>query len=1055
MPFASRCFVLLAIAATILAQRPTRAEERTISFNRDVRPILSDLCFQCHGPDEQRRQGNLRLDLAGAALKGGDSGPAIVVGHPETSELVARITSTDPTVQMPPPKSNKSLKPAQIETLKKWISEGAEYQGHWAFIKPERPPVPAIVGVTHPVDAFLRERLPTVGLTASPPAARETLLRRVTLDLTGLPPTLTEIDAFLADPSPQAYEKAVDRLLSSPHYGERMALPWLDFARYADSNGFQVDSSRQMWLWRDWVIRAYQQNLPFDQFTIEQLAGDMLPNATRDQIVATGFHRNPRLNGEGGRIAEEWFIETVIDRVETTGLTWMGLTFNCCRCHDHKYDPITQKEFYGLFAFFNSNDESGVLDSEGGNRGGGNSRPILKLPTESQQAEWDRLKRTIADADQRLKEVRAMAAQRQAVWEPSFLKEIAADAVTWRPLEPASVQSAGRAILTRQEDGTWLASGTNPPNDVYTITGTLAAGSFSGIMLEAFPDPSLPEQSLGRYPNGNFVLTDVDAEITAPSLEKPLTASITRAESDYDQPGWPVKSIIDDKPKRPRGAKNNKGWAVDGPTKKEPRKAIFVFAAPLTVPENATVTITLRHDAIGGHNIGRFRLSTSSLPPSLIKLEGNAVSPSLRAALATETSQRSQPQFEEIAKFFREQGDTALKQAEAEQTAAKKVEDDFAENLPSVMVMQERPQPRDAFVLKRGEYDKPGDKVDRTIPAFLPPFPADAPRNRLGLARWLVSRDHPLTARVWANRAWERFFGAGLVRTTENLGSQSDWPTHPELLDWLAVEFMEPTVLPTVNGQPARRWDMKAFQKFLVMSATYQQSSAINPTHLQHDPENRLLARGPRLRLGAETVRDQALFIGGLLVPTVGGPSVRPYMPEGVWDETSRYGDLRGYKADGGDGLYRRSLYTIWKRTAAPPSMLLFDAPSREICTVKRSRTNTPLQALALMNEVTYVEAGRKLAERMLTEGGTSPAERIQYGFRLTTGRSASTTERDVLVAGVVADLKQFQTHPEEAQKLITVGTSKPAPQLNPAELAAYTLTANVLMNLDEVVTRE
>lgn len=1055
MHCADRCFVLLTIVGFLFAESAAPAAERTISFNRDVRPILSDLCFQCHGPDEQQRQGNLRLDLAGSALKGGDSGAALVAGHPEASELMARILSTDPAVQMPPPKAGKTLKPAQVATLKQWIAEGAEYQGHWAFLKAERPEVPAIAGTTHPVDAFIRAKLATAGLEPSPPAARETLLRRVTLDLTGLPPTLAEIEAFLADTSPQAYEKVVDRLLDSPHYGERMALEWLDFARYADSNGFQVDSSRQMWPWRDWVIGAYQRNLPFDQFTIEQLAGDMLPNATRDQIVATGFHRNPRLNGEGGRIAEEWFIETVIDRVETTGLTWMGLTFNCCRCHDHKFDPISQKEFYGMFAFFNSVEESGVLDSEGGNRGGGNSRPVLKLPSEAQQTAWNQLKEAIVVADNRVKDVRRTTAERQTAWEPSFLKEIAADAVTWRLLEPTAVKSLGGATLTRQEDATWLASGTNPANDVYSITGLLPAGTISGILLEAFPDPSLPEQSLGRYPNGNFVLTDVDAEITAPSLEKPLIASITRAESDYDQPGWPVKAIVDDKQKRKRGTKNGKGWAVDGPTKKEPRKAIFVFAAPLTVPENATVTITLRHDAIGGHNIGRFRLSTSSLPPSLINLDGNAVSPSLRAALQTLPAERTKPQLDEIGKFFREQADSVLKQADADLTAAKKAEDDFAENLPAVMVMQERTQPREAFVLKRGEYDKPGDKVERLLPAFLPPLPANAPRNRLGLAQWLVSREHPLTARVWVNRAWERFFGAGLVRTTENLGSQSEWPTHPELLDWLAVEFMEPTVLPAVSGQPARPWDMKAFQKFLVMSDTYRQSSHVTAAHGQQDPENRLLARSPRIRLSAETVRDQALAVSGLLVPKIGGPSVRPYMPEGVWDETSRYGDLRGYKPDAGDGLYRRSLYTIWKRTAAPPSMLLFDAPSREICTVKRSRTNTPLQALALMNEVTYIEAGRKLAERMLTEGGTTHEERVQFGFRLTTGRSASPTERDVLIAGVLADRERFQTHPEAARKLITLGTSKPAAQLDPAELAAYTLTANILMNLDEVITRD
>jgi len=824
-----------------------------------------------------------------------------------------------------------------------------------------------------------------------------------------------------------------------------MAQQWLDFARYADSNGFQIDSSRQMSAWRDWVIAAFNRNLPFDQFTIEQLAGDMLPNATRDQIVATGFNRNTRLNGEGGRIEAEWFTETVIDRVETTGLTWMALTVNCCRCHDHKFDPITQKEFYQFYAFFNSIEESGVLEGESTN-----TRPVLRVPTAEHEQKLVDLNQAIVAAEAKVADMRTSAPTRQLAWEVDFAKQLSEQPETWRLLVPTAVQSAGGATLTQQPDQTWLASGTNPANDEYTITGPVAPGVFSAVLLEAFPDPSLPNQSLGRYDNGNFVLTDVDTTISAPSLASPIQAEITRAESDYDQPGWPVKAIIDGQPQRK--GKNAKGWAVDGPTKREPRKAMFVLTAPIEVPADATLTITLKHDAIGGHNIGRFRLSTTSWFGDNLKLDGPSIPESLRAAFAVEKSQRTPDQLKEIETHFRESADAVIKQGEQSVAAAKKAVTDFEAAIPTVMVMKELATPREAFQLTRGEYDQPGDKVSRGVPAALPPLPEGAPVNRLGFAQWLVSREHPLTARVWVNRAWERFFGNGLVRTTENLGSQSEWPSHPELLDWLAAEFMEPSELPPVAGQPAAKWDMQALQKLIVMSATYRQSAKVLSPD---DPENRLLSRGPRFRLSAETSRDQALAVAGLIVPKIGGPSVRPYMPAGVWDETSRYGDLRGYQADAGEGLYRRSLYTIWKRTAPPPSMMLFDAPAREVCTVKRSRTNTPLQALALLNEVTYVEAARKLGERMLREGGSTDEARLSFGFRLATARPPTSEELAVLVEGLQADRARFQAAPESATQYLGFGTSPSPSTLAPLELAAYALTANVLLNLDEVITRE
>ena len=1035
-------------AATISTETTsteTISEKTAIRFDRHVRPILSDACFQCHGPDEAKREGGLRLDVSEAAIKGGDSGPAIVAGRLDASEVWKRVTSNDPDLVMPPPKSGKTLKPEQIAVLKQWINDGAEFQGHWAFQRVERPSVPTVDGVDNPIDAFIRKRLAEAGLVPSPEASRETLIRRASLDLTGLPPTLAEIDAFVSDSSPQAYEKVVDRLLSSPHYGEQMAMQWLDFARYADSNGFQTDSSRQMSPWRDWVIEAFNRNLPFDQFTIDQLAGDLLPNPTVEQIVATGFHRNVKLNGEGGRIQEEWFAETVIDRVETTGLTWMALTFNCCRCHDHKYDPVSQKEFYQLFAFFNSVDESGVLDAEGSN-----SRPVQKIPTADHAKRLAELQKVISDAESKLTEQKSTSGDRQQAWEVYFAKQLSENAQTWSLLSPQEVKSLGGATLTEQSDHSWLASGKNPANDEYQIKAKVSSGTVSGILLEAFPDASLPNQSLGRYSNGNFVLSDVDFELTAPSLEKPIQAEIAKAVSDYDQPGWPVSAIVDGKPKRK--GKNGKGWAVDGPTKRENRKAMFLFASPIKIPEDATITIMLKHDAIGGHNIGRFRLSTTDWPAENVKLDGVSVADSLRIAIMTSKADRSKEQLIEIAKFFRENADTEVKQAEQVVASAKKAVVDFEASIPTVMVMKELPQPRQAVLLNRGQYDQPGDKVERRVPAALPPLPEGAAVNRFGLAQWLVSRDHPLTARVWVNRAWEKFFGAGLVRTTENLGSQAEFPSHPELLDWLAVEFMEPTTLTTVGGKPAAKWDMKALQKQIMMSVAYRQSARVT-TDL--DPENRLLSRGPRVRLSAENARDQALAISGLLVPKIGGPSVRPYMPEGVWDETSRYGDLRGYKPDMGEGLYRRTLYTIWKRTAPPPSLMLFDAPAREICTVKRSRTNTPLQALALLNEVTYVEAARKLGERMMIEGGSTVEERLTYGFRVVTSRRPTNDELKVLEEGFNEDLERFQSNPEATKQYLSFGTSPLSETVKVSELAAYSLTANILLNLDEVVTRE
>jgi len=1041
---------------------PRASGAAKLDFNRDIRPILSDNCFACHGPDTQKIKGGLRLDSHEAALKPAKSGaPAIVPGKPEKSALLQRINTKSAADLMPPPEAHKTLSAAQKDTLRRWIAEGANYSAHWAFVAPQRPEVAkpskqfsvfsfqsgkrdssaslntGSLNTEHSaIDALLLARLRKDGLKFSPEADRITLLRRVALDLTGIPPTPAEVDAFLADKSPNAFERVVDRLLASPRYGERMAMNWLDYARYADSHGFQTDSSRSMWPWREWVIKAFNDNVPFDRFTIEQLAGDLLPSPRQEQLVATGFNRNHRINGEGGLIAEEWRIETIIDRVETTGTTWLGLTFNCCRCHDHKYDPISQRDFYSFFAFFNSIEESGTLSGIRANRGGGNPDPTIHVTTPEHEAKLAELSQSLKSAEAKLADAVKQLPRLIEEWEPTFIAKLDPSASPWKVLEPTAVKAASKTTFKRLDDASWLAVGAAAPQETYTVTAPVAAGALGGVLLESLPDPSLPAQSVGRAFNGNFILSGIEAEITAPSLAKPEVIKFNKAEASYSQKGYEVGLVVD--------GKGGKGWAVDGPTRKEPLKAMFLADRAVTVPADATLTVRLLQKASGQHSIGRFRLSATSLAPGLAKLEGGPQVPeTLKKIFATEPSKRTPAQRADLTKFFRANAESPVKAADAAVAAAKKAVDDYEAKLPTTMVMKEIAQPRDAFVLVRGEYDKKGDKVSAGVPAVLPPLPAGAPTNRLGLAQWLVSPENPLTARVWVNRTWEKFFGNGLVKTTENFGSQAEPPSHPELLDWLATEFVR------------LGWDMKALQKTIVMSAAYRQSSKVTPELVARDPENRLLARGPRFRLPAELIRDQALAASGLLVERLGGPSVRPYMPDGVWDETSRYGDLRGYKPDTGDGLYRRTLYTIWKRTAAPPTMLLFDSPTREICTVKRSRTNTPLQALALLNEVTYIEAARALAQRMLTEGGATTSDRIAHGFRRVLGRAPEKADLTVLTAGLEKRLAKYRADADAAKSLLAQGQFKPDATLDAAELAAYTVTANVLLNLDETITRE
>ena len=828
-----KCICLL-VAAVVLSGKvpPAQAADR-VDFAREVLPILSENCFLCHGPDAGTRKGDLRLDIQEGALRKQD--PVVIPGKSNDSELIKRLLTAEKREVMPPPKTNKKLTPQQIALLQRWVDQGAVWGKHWAFSAPVRPALPSVKAgamVQNPIDAFVQARLEREGLRPAPEATRETLLRRVTLDLTGLPPTPAELEAAQNDRSPDWYARIVDRLLASPRYGERLAWDWLDAARYADSNGYQGDGERTMWPWRDWVIRAFNDNMPFDRFTVNQLAGDLLPNATQDQKLATGFMRNHMINGEGGRIAEENRIEYVMDMAETAATVWLGLTLNCCRCHDHKFDPLAQKEYYGLFAFFNQTPVNG---------GGGDpqTKPVLELKTPEDEAELVGVQKQIDDAAK---------------------------------------------------------------------------------ALDALEESLFPRES-GK---------GADQAEKAKDLPKDVREAL--------------------KPAARNRSRNQ-----------------------LTVLEK--------------HFTGKDALYLDK-----VKELGRVVN----------------------------------------------ARDAINRRVVRVMVMEDQPKQRDTFVLDKGLYNKPTTKVAAGVPGILPPLPADAARNRLALANWIVSADNPLTARVIVNRYWQQFFGVGLVKTSEDFGVQGERPIHPELLDWLAVEF-------TASG-----WDVKQLCRLIVTSNTYRQSSQVTAALQERDPENRLLARVSRHRLPSWMIRDQALAASGLLTPTLGGPAVKPYQPAGIWEEAT-FGAKR-YQQDKGEALYRRSAYTFWRRIIGPT--MFFDAAARQTCSVKQSRTNTPLHALATLNDTTYVEASRAMAERLLTTEGTDE-RRIEHAFRLVLARAPAPAEQTILRASLGRLRSQYTADPAAAKKLLTVGESKRNEKLDATEHAAFMGLCNLILNLDEALTRE
>ena len=1034
-----RCLPLFLVTITFIS---SRADD--LSFNRDIRPILSANCFACHGPDKHARKADRRLDTRDGALAENDKVRAIVPGDLDHSELALRVSSTDPDEVMPPPQSDKKLTAEQIATLKKWIAQGAKYEAHWSLIAPVKPKVPESnadtpvrsdsgpadrsVRVTNPIDAFILARLQKNGLNPSPEASKTTLIRRVSYDLTGLPPTPVEVDAFLADNSPGAYEKIVDRLLASPRYGERMTRDWLDLSRFADTHGYHIDAGRDMSPWRDWVINSFNANQPFDQFTVEQIAGDLLPNATDEQKIATGFHRNSMINFEGGAIPEEYLTQYIKDRVATTATVYLGLTLQCAECHDHKFDPVSQKEFYQMYAFFNAVPENGLDGSSG------NAAPLMRVASPAEKAGLEALLAVRKAAEKTLADAAPQVDAEQRKWETV----IAGDAKTqWTVLDPREAKSQSGALLVKQADGSWLATGANPAGDVYEFVARIDLGGITALQVEALPDASFSGGGTGRAANGNFVLTSFEAEVvTAPGQVEKI--KFAHAEADYEQSNYGVAKAID--------GSAATGWAVDGNARKGANTAWFTPEKPLSFPPGAELRVRLYFDSqFSNHAIGRVRLATTADADPLAKRV--AIPADLKAVLEIAPDKRDAKQQESLRKHYREKVSPEWASLNAKIAEAKKAADDSQRKMPTVMVMEQAQTPRDSFVLIRGQYDQHGEKVEPGVPASLPPLAADAPRNRLGLAQWLVDPANPLVARVTVNRFWQNTMGTGIVKTAQDFGSQAEWPSHPELLDWLATEF-------TGSG-----WDVKHMMKLIVTSATYRQSARTTPELRARDPENRLYARGSRFRLGAEEIRDSALFVSGLLVEKIGGPSVRPYQPAGLWEELSSRSDSGNWSAqsfvqDHGENLYRRTMYTFWKRTSPPPSLTTFDAPDREKCLVSRDRTNTPLQALVLMNDPTYIEAARKLAERMMTEGGASPGGRIAFAFRFATARMPSENEAEALVRLFEKQRARFAAAPEQAAALLAVGESPRNEKLDAAELAAWASVASTILNLDETVTK-
>jgi hypothetical protein len=1172
------------IAPAILLAAPAFAQTAP-DFQRDIRPILSNICYKCHGPDPAERKGGkegsggLRFDTEEGSRADLDGTFAIVPGHPEKSDLIARITSADPDELMPPPKSGPKLSPREIEAFKQWIKAGAKYTKHWSYEKPVRPAVPAIAdcglrvadwpaGVrledwsANPLDAFVLQRMTKEGLKPSPPATPEALVRRMTLDLTGLPPTPEEADAFVAESirNPQsAIRNLADRLLASSAYGEHWGRAWLDLARYADSAGYADDPPRTIWAYRDWVIRAFNTNMPFDQFTIEQIAGDLLQNPTEEQIIATAFHRNTMTNSEGGTDDEEFRSAAIVDRANTTMSVWMGTSFACAQCHTHKYDPITNAEYFRLYAFLNNSADADKKDES----------PVLSFTTAEQKAQRVQWEAELSATDAKFKTPPAPVIAGAEKWARDFPSKL-----DWRSPQPVAAKAKSGAAVATQPDGTIGVPKNDAKQDSYTVELPLAAAEkISAVRIESLPADMLPGKGAG-HGGGNFVVTRVRASVVPPDAAKGPVARYVRIElpgknktlqlaevevfsngrnvatggvatqsgtyadaeakraidgntageyakgsvahaaegddrwwevdlkADYAldritvwnrtelperlkgfrvvaldakrQPVWertgndaPAKTVafalngsreigfstavadftqadfdeqglLSEPPKdaKPKAGKKQAGWGVGGATTK-PHTLTLLASKPVDAPAGSRIVVTIEHESkFEKMTLGRFRIAATSDP----RVAAHVSTPvDVLGILAVAAEQRTPAQRERLKDHYTRQLAPELKPEREKLTALRKQIDGLTAVTVPVMRELAGDQRRKTRIQLRGNFLALADEVTEGVPAAFHPLPKDAPMNRLTLARWLVDENNPLTARVIANRFWESIFGIGIVRTSEEFGAQGEPPSHRELLDWLATELVR------------EKWDVKKFLKLLVTSATYRQSSKVTPGLVERDPENRLLARGPRFRMGAEMVRDQALAVSGLLSRKMYGPSVRPPRPN--MGLSAAFGGGLDWATSAGEDMHRRALYTEWRRTAPYPSMVTFDAPNREVCTLRRNRTNTPLQALVTMNDPVYIEAAQALARRMLS-GGSTPEEKTRTGFRLTLTRKPTDKEVQRIVALHDTVLAAYRQDEKKALEMATNPIGPGPKGADIADLAAWTTVANTLLNLDETVMK-
>jgi hypothetical protein len=1010
--------------AFILVETHVGAVE-PLQFNRDIRPILANHCLTCHGPDSNTREADLRLDLPEKAIIKNASGAiAIVPGKPTDSELVRRIFSEDASEVMPPPDSNRALTGGQKEALRRWVAEGAIYQPHWSFIPTQRPSLPTASQTAWPrngIDSFILDRLDRADLKPAPPTDATTLIRRLSLDLTGLPPALADVHAFVSEmtaagnqgSADETYARWVDRYLASPHYGERMAVDWMDAARYADTNGYQVDRDREIYAWRDWVINAFNANQPFDEFTIEQLAGDLLPNATLQQKIATGFNRNHMLNEEGGVIPEEFLAEYCADRVETTATVWLGQTFLCARCHDHKFDPFTQRDFYSLYAFFHNVTESGLGNYFANIRR--NAPPMLKLPSPELDAKIAALRTDQAAARQKLTEIESQSASELADWE-SRLRQ---SPIRWQTAQIIEGRVADN-VLTKDENRTSFSiAALAPGTHAISVAAHWPSARISALRLDwetptGDASPTTVTLQIGK-------LRVLPAEKEGPGKTK--TLPVRAAETIDSIAASELVKALD-----PSG-KTQATLSAKAPA----HASVIEFTPALSDSASAGVRIEFSLEVTTATPTLELRVAVTDVEPdSLIPAAVDAI-------LKKESKDRAESEQKQLVTFRLSKN--SEHRALTDRIAQLTTQIDEADlQIPTTLVMDEMPKPRTSKVLIRGAYDQHGETVTANTPASLPGMSPELPKNRLGLARWLVDPANPLTARVTVNRLWQSLFGIGLVRTAEDFGTQGEPPSHPELLDWLADEFVR-------SG-----WDLKRMVRLMVTSATYRQSSRFTGPLLEHDPENRLLARGPRFRLQAEFLRDQALAASGLLVTRIGGPSVKPYHPPDLYEQVSTGPK---YTEGTGDDLYRRSIYTYWKRSVPHPAMFVFDAPFRETCTMRRARTNTPLQALNLMNDPTYMEAARFLAEKMLADGGPTRESQLTYGFRLVLARAPRPAELAVLVTAYDRAKQDFQNDAASTADLLKTGSRKLSATLDQTQLAALTIVASTILNLDETVMKE